>query len=57
MNKIVYSIHVQHFSLYFVIFMANYLFEKMLICTFFRGVCEKVCFVHSFKCCQLWTVT
>ncbi len=28
---------------------------KMLMCTLFIGVSEKVCFVHSFKCWQLWT--
>ncbi len=48
----------QHFSPFFTIYMANYPFEKYWCVQFLRGGgSEKVCFVHSFKCWQLWTTT
>ncbi len=55
-EKNVDSVHFKHFP-FFIIFMANYSFEKCWWCTLFEGggVWECVCFIHAIKCWQLWT--
>ncbi len=52
------TIHFQHFNPFFIIFMANYPFERCWCVHFLREgkwVWESACFVHSIKCWQLWT--